>query len=289
MILISKNGITQTAIDPDLRKKANEYYNASDWDKAIELYSKIVSAEDKNLNAWARLTTSYIQKKDFDKAFSLLQVASTKGDNMNIWYNLACEYSKRKMKDKAVSSLRKAISSGYMASESALKDEDFASIRTDKDFLAAIEEMKKMEYPCMYNEKLNEFAFWIGEWNVYSTLGNKVGENKIERILSDCIIFENWTSSTGRTGKSFNTINNNTGFWEQTWVDDFGTVTEYKRGLFSNGALSFFAEGKDISGNPQYQKLTFFKNNDGTVRQLGESSTDNISWTTSYDLLYRKK
>ena len=289
MSLMLSGIIKAQTIDADFRKKANEYYTNAEWDKSIEMYTKIVSAEDKNLNAWARLTSSYIQKKDFDKAFSLLKIASTKGDNMNIWYNLACEYAKRKMKAEAISSLKKAITSGYITSELALKDEDFSTIRTDKDFLAAIEEMKKQEYPCMYNDKLNEFAFWIGEWDVYNIYGNKVGDSKIERILSDCIIFENWTSSTGRTGKSFNTVNSNTGYWEQTWVDDFGTVTEYKRGIFGNGALSFIAEGKDANNNVQYQKLTFFKNDDGTVRQLGESSSDNVNWQVSYDLLYKKK
>lgn len=286
--MISKTGSSQT-IDADFRKKAADYYANSEWDKAIELYSKIVSVEDKNLNAWSRLTSCYIQKKDDDNAFSLLKNAVTKGDNPYVWYNLSCQYAKRNMKDKAIESLKKAISSGYLSSSSTLSDHDLSTLKNDKNFLEAVEEMKKQEFPCMYNDKLNEFAFWLGEWNVYNIYGNKVGDSKIERILNDCIILENWTSATGRTGKSFNTINSNTGFWEQTWVDDFGAVTEYKRGLFGNGALSFIAEGKDTNGNPLYQKLTFYKNDDGTVRQLGESSPDQVTWTTAYDLLYKKK
>ncbi len=286
--MISKIGSTQT-IDTDFRKKAADYYANSEWDKAIEMYSKIVSAEDKNLNAWSRLTSSYIQKKDDDKAFSLLKTAVTKGDNLYIWYNLSCQYAKRNMKEKAIESLKKAIIAGYLSSAATLIDQDFSTLKNDKDFLAVVEEMKKQEFPCMYNEKLNEFAFWIGEWNVYNIYGNKVGDSKIEKILNECIMLENWTSANGRSGKSFNTINSNTGNWEQTWVDDFGTVTEYKKGVYSNGALSFLAEGKDAANKTQYQKLTFFKNDDGTVRQLGESSTDENTWTITYDLLYKKK
>ncbi len=290
VILFANISLAQTSVDMEFKKKANEYFINSDWDKSIEMYSKIVSVEEKNLNAWARLSTAYINKKDFDKAFDILQTAISKGDHPTNWYNLSCMYAKKNMKEKSLDALRQAIKSGYAASENTLKDEDFTSMKNDKDFLTVIDEMKQLEFPCQYNDRLKEFEFWIGEWNVFTTqFGNKAGESKIERILNDCVILENWTNTGGRKGKSFNVINSNTGDWEQTWVDDFGSTTEYKKGKLKDNALSFIAEGKDQKNNLQYQRLTFFKNDDGTVRQLGEASSDGVTWATTYDLLYKKK
>ncbi len=100
---------------------------------------------------------------------------------------------------------------------------------------------------------------------------------------------ENWIITGGRKGKSFNVINSNTGDWKQTWVDDSGNTTEFKKGKFNNNTLSFIAEGKDEKNLGQYQRLTFYKNEDGTVRQLGEVSSDGKDWQVSYDLLYIKK
>ncbi len=289
LILFANLSFAQTSIDADFRKQANEYYTNSNWEKAIESYSKVVLIEDKNLNAWARLTTAYIQKKDYNNAFTTLQIAVSKGDHPILWYNLSCLYARKDMKEKSLDALRKSIAAGYTASEQTINDEDFASIKNDKDFLSVIEEMKRQEFPCLYNERLREFDFWIGEWNVYTTFGNKAGESKIEKILNQCVILENWKNTAGRQGKSFNIINSNTGDWEQTWVDDSGNTTEFKKGKYENNVLSFLAEGKDQKNQIQHQRLTFYKNDDGTVRQLGEISGNGTDWQISYDLLYKKK
>jgi len=37
-------------------------------------------------------------------------------------------------------------------------------------------------------EKYKEFDFWLGDWNVYDTLGNKLGENNIVQLQEGCII-----------------------------------------------------------------------------------------------------
>lgn len=289
IICMANLSIAQIKIDAEFKKKANEYFISSDWDNAIKMYLQIVSVEEKNLQAWNRLSVSYINKKDYDKAFEVLEIGTTKGDNYLMLYNLSCLYARKNLKDKSLATLRKAIAAGYAASEQTLNDDDFASMKNDKDFQEVIEEMKRAEFPCQYNDKLKEFEFWVGDWDVFTTIGSKAGDSKIERILNDCVILENWTNINGRKGKSFNMINNNTGDWEQTWVDDSGNTTEFKKGKYSDNAISFIADGKDQNNQIQYQRLTFYKNADGTVRQLGEISSDGKEWLTSYDLLYKKK
>jgi hypothetical protein len=141
-----------------------------------------------------------------------------------------------------------------------------------------------------------QFDFWVGEWEAYGPKGNKGGDSKISIILDSCIILEEWTSASMQqglryAGKSFNTYNTATKQWQQTWVDNAGGTTEYLRGEGSDGKIIFYAD-KVIGpqGKLFMRRLTFTKLSNDKVRQFGERSDDGgTTWTTEYDLEYRRK
>jgi hypothetical protein len=141
-----------------------------------------------------------------------------------------------------------------------------------------------------------QFDFWVGEWEAYGPKGNKGGDSKISIILDSCIILEEWTSASMQqglryAGKSFNTYNTATKQWQQTWVDNAGGTTEYLRGEGSDGKIIFYAD-KVIGpqGKLFMRRLTFTKLSNDRVRQFGERSDDGgTTWTTEYDLEYRRK
>ncbi len=149
--------------------------------------------------------------------------------------------------------------------------------------------------PCTSNPLYRQFDFWIGEWDAYGLNGKKAGESKISLILDSCIILEEWTSSAtvkgvAYAGKSFNCYNAVTNQWQQTWVDNVGGSTEYLEGKLENNTLIFrtkpFVFSKDTMA---VRKLSFFNLGINKVRQLGEISKNNGStWTTEYDLEYRR-
>lgn len=146
--------------------------------------------------------------------------------------------------------------------------------------------------PCTTEAAYRQFDFWIGGWDVYAPNGKKAGDSKIDLILDSCIILENWTSSAGGyTGKSFNAYNAGTKQWQQTWVDNSGGTTEYLRGTAENDKVTFWADSvKGADGKAFNRRLTFYKLNQDKVRQHGERSDDgNKTWTTEYDLEYRRK
>lgn len=149
--------------------------------------------------------------------------------------------------------------------------------------------------PCSQPEH-RQFDFWIGEWEVFNTKGQKAGDSKISLILDSCIILEEWVSA-GLTqglryaGKSFNTYNQTTGQWQQTWVDNTGGSTEFLRGAAEKDKVVFYADHvKDSKGNRFLRRLSFYKLSNDKVRQHGEKSTDEgKTWITEYDLEYRRK
>lgn len=145
--------------------------------------------------------------------------------------------------------------------------------------------------PCASDTIYRQFDFWIGDWEVFGAKG-KAGESRIELILDSCIILENWTSARqGYAGKSFNTYNASTGQWQQTWVDNSGGSTAYLRGRAEKDKVVFYADNNlDTKGKNFLRRLTFYRLDANKVRQHGERSDDGgKTWTTEYDLEYRRK
>lgn len=150
------------------------------------------------------------------------------------------------------------------------------------------------QLPCS-KPAFRQFDFWVGQWEVFGKNGQKAGDSRISVILDSCVILEEWTSATVQqglryAGKSFNSYNSASGQWQQTWTDNTGNTTEFLRGEAANGSVVFYAD--KVTGPKGVifsRKLSFTKLGDDKVRQLGEKSEDGgKTWTTEYDLEYRK-
>ncbi len=145
--------------------------------------------------------------------------------------------------------------------------------------------------PCTTNPIYRFFDFWIGEWEAFGAKG-KAGDSKISVILDSCVILEEWTSAQqGYAGKSFNTYNAATKMWQQTWVDNKGGITEYCNSVWEKEKMIVTTNNRQQqNGSWLMQRMTFTKLNDDKVRQYGENSTDGgKTWTTGFDLEYRRK
>ena len=146
--------------------------------------------------------------------------------------------------------------------------------------------------PCNSDSTFRQFDFWIGEWIAYDPKGNKAGDSKIELILDGCVILENWTSAGSPfSGKSFNLYNSATKKWQQAWVDNTGAISNYNDGHFEkNQMILQTANEQQPNGSFKILKMTFTKMDANTVRQFGESSTDEgKTWQTDFDLKYVRK
>ncbi|MEO8999503.1 MAG: hypothetical protein ABI227_07800 [Rhodanobacter sp.] len=137
----------------------------------------------------------------------------------------------------------------------------------------------------------HQFNFWIGEWDVTNPAGKHAGHSRIDAILDGCVIMENWSGASGSNGKSFNIYNATLDRWEQYWVDNSGSRLMLS-GHLVNGAMVL--EGRQDKPDPKTgivhrDRITWTPNDDGSVRQHWENSTDNgMSWQTSFDGLYRR-
>ncbi len=121
-----------------------------------------------------------------------------------------------------------------------------------------------------------------------STTNQPAGKSKIEILLNDCVILENWTSAPPNlyAGKSFNLYNGATKKWMQTWVDDKGGVLEFIDGGYKDNKMVFVTRPDTQN---QITRLTFYNMNPNLVRQLFEvTKDDGKTWTTTTDLYYNR-
>ena len=162
------------------------------------------------------------------------------------------------------------------------------SITTCTGFLHA------QKLPCS-KSIYRQFDFWIGEWEAFGPKG-KGGDSKISLMLDSCTILEEWTSiglqnGLRYAGKSYNMYNAATKKWQQYWVDNTGSITQYFNGHYEDGKMILQTENEKANDTLwQIQKMTFYHLSPDKVRQHGETSSDaGKTWVTSFDLEYRRK
>lgn len=138
-------------------------------------------------------------------------------------------------------------------------------------------------------EKHAEFDFWIGNWNVTNPDGSQAGKNRVVKLQNNCLLQENWTSANGKvTGTSSNFFNHSTKQWEQLWVDNLGGSLHLKGQREGNQMILKTDEETNDKGEPFYHRVVWTLNDDGSVRQLWETITNNKEVTLAFDGLYKK-
>lgn len=145
--------------------------------------------------------------------------------------------------------------------------------------------------PCDKDPSHHLLDFWIGDWNVQDSSGEKVGENKIEKILNGCAVIENWIDLEGHEGKSFFYYNNPTKEWKQIWVEDSGGMKEkIFVEKFENGAIRFRGNVQTRNGSMIQDQTTLTPLDRNHVRQVIEISRDEgKSWVVVFDAIYVRK
>ena len=138
--------------------------------------------------------------------------------------------------------------------------------------------------PACQSAEYRQFDFWLGEWEVFLPTGKKAGDSRIEAIGAGCALLENWSGNGGFSGKSLNTYDSSDKQWHQSWVDSSGSRLELagsyadKRMVLSSGS------------GAAMQRIAWSVNDDGSVRQLWESSADGgKTWAVQFDGKYVRR
>ena len=289
---ISLASQSQSSDETKLQADAAAAYEARDWAKSAKLYEEMVAAHPENARWLYRLATSEQGLGEYDKALSNFQKSTDEGlPPIFGEYAVATIYAQKGDKENAFAHLDKAIANGYNQPDVLSSDERLASVRTDARFAHIVQMANHNLKPCADTPENRQFDFWVGEWNVETTQNPAgVGQSKIELILGDCVVQENWTGNGGSTGKSYNIYNAALKRWEQYWVDNSGGNIFFYGGL-KDGVMDYWTdEIPQPNGTKLKRHLQFIKNGSDQVRQFSQGSTDGgKTWSVEYDFTYNRK
>lgn len=167
-------------------------------------------------------------------------------------------------------------------------DTVFIDLIDNPRFAALLQKVKLNAYPCLSKPDYRHFDFWLGTWAVYAR-GKKVGTNVISLAQGGCAIHENYTTAGNYAGQSINYFDPIDKKWHQHWVGSSGDVYNYLETDRGPGMLRFESKFLAASGTISLSRLTFTLNDDGTVRQFFENSTnEGKTWTPAFDGLYKR-
>src|ERR1700730_3736340 len=234
-------GRQSTSNSNALAAEAGAAYGAKDWAKAAELYVELSQSPEAPPRVWLRLGASLRELGKYQEALAAFEKANAAGAALFGEYGEAAVYSAMKQPEKAFEHLEKAVQQGYAQPDVMSSDPHLAVLRSDPRFAKLLEQARKNQRPCAYAAENRQFDFWLGEWAVTTTQGAvPTGDSKIELILEDCVVQENWKSQNSPySGKSYNIYNQAQKRWEQYWVDSAGGNIFFYGGL-RDGVLDFW-------------------------------------------------
>ncbi|MCE9537670.1 MAG: hypothetical protein K8R85_00405, partial [Bacteroidetes bacterium] len=140
------------------------------------------------------------------------------------------------------------------------------------------------------------FDFWVGEWDLTwkdPDGSTAYGKNSVTKILDGKVITENFAGLTGQSkgykGQSISILDNRTGTWKQTWVDNQNAYLPFTGG--ADGANRFFEQeflknGKLQKGKMIFRDITKEKFAWDWMSSADSGKTWNIQWSIQYS---RKK
>jgi len=283
----------QPDADAALSAQASAAYELKDWTKSAALYEKLTQAHPETPRLWFRLGTSLQELGQLDHALEVYQKALAAGaPPPYVEYSIATLYAQKKESDNAFEHLQKALAAGYNKPDELSYDQHLASLRADSRFAKLVEQANHNLKPCAYAPENRQFDFWLGEWSVETTQGGiPSGQSKIELILADCVVLENWQSNGNPySGKSYNIYDAALKRWEQFWVDSAGGNIFFYGGL-TDGVMDYYTdELPQPDGTKLKRHLQFFALGPNKVRQFSQGSTDGgKTWSVEYDFTYIRK
>ena len=271
--------------------EANAAYEAKDWGNAAKLYEQVLATTPEP-RAWYRLGVSRRNEGRPLPAIAAFEsgikagMASYQGE-----FGIATAFAVMNEREKAFDYLQRSVDHGLNTPDQLAAEESLAPLKSDARFAKLVEHATRNQKPCTHLAENRQFDFWIGEWDVVTAGGTPAGHSKIELILRDCVVQENWQSAGSTySGKSYNVYDMQQKRWEQFWVDSIGGKIFFYGGL-KDGVMDYWTDDLVQPEGPNLRRhLQFFNLGPDKVRQFSQGSTDGgKTWRVEYDFTYNRR
>lgn len=140
-------------------------------------------------------------------------------------------------------------------------------------------------------EEYHQLDFWIGDWDTFEMDvpgGPSVARARVEPIAQGCAIHELYEQVDGLVGDSILSYDPVRKQWQQTWVTNRGSIMMLW-GNFKGGALILEGEVHLRDGNSVMQRISWKAQDDGVRESAVLSKDGGKTWTSAFDVLFRKR
>jgi tetratricopeptide (TPR) repeat protein len=268
--------------------RAEALFSAGNYAGAAAAFDALARAHPERARYWVRLGASLQQGGRGAEAIAAYRRAVALTPAPFAAYGMSAIFAKQGQRDSAFHWLGQSVTMGFGNDKVLDADPDFASLRSDARYAAAVERIRTAMRPCQTRKESRMFDFWVGEWDVKTAQGQPAGRSSVQLLLEGCALLENWTDSQNGQGKSLNSYNTDKQMWQQFWTDQYGRVTEYRESDWRGDTLRYTAR-QTMPRGPAVLHMSFAPLGPDLVRQWGEISYDDgKTWAQSFDLYYHR-
>ncbi len=272
------------------QEEADALAAAEDWDGASAAYRALVDEDDSDAANWFNLANALHQLEDYEAARDAYQKAIDAGyaPAGRAHFRIARIYMSLGDEDAALAEIDKLVELGGPYGRFMTTTAEFEPLSENPRFIAAVKALT----PCT-DDEYRHFDFWLGEWDVTAAgAPQPTAHSRISSKHGGCAVLEEYeVIGGGYTGMSINFYDNVRKVWHQSWMANGGVPVYLEGGLNDDGAMVLSDETLPISeATGTINRVTWSKNEDGSVRQFWETSTDKgETWTTAFDGHYAPK
>ena len=259
----------------DAMQRAGQLMRQRDWNAAAGAYRDALGIEPKAPWTWYMLGTALHAAADYEGAIEAWEESIDVGITLPgvSHYNLACASARLGRSAQALDHLEKAAASAFYTSERFREDPDLESLRGDARFAEIGEAADLANHPCLLKPEYRQFDYWLGSWDVKIPAGFSAGASLIEKSADGCFLHQTWKGTFGLNGQSFTFYDPATEEWTQTWVGQLGAPATLRGGLV-DGVMTLEGRAPGPTGAMQLTRTSWTPREDGTIRLLSESSSD---------------
>lgn len=262
-------------------------YNDKAYAKCLERADSILSADDKDSTAWQYKGLSLMQLHQFEQAVDAFDKALITNYQPYIAVHINKAKALSHINQKEALEMLDSLDRSGMSVFFPLQDPLFQPISDQPEFLRIKKNIRARAFPCEVDSNYLKMDFWCGEWDVYVG-NNKVGENMITKQEGSCMILEQYTTDRDFVGQSVNFYDIDDKKWKQIWISSTGNISKYiEVESKPSGYIKYLAQPS--AQYPSYLQMTFTLNDDGSVTQFIEQSSDGKEWSPSFNGKYIKK
>ncbi|MEO1135307.1 MAG: hypothetical protein AAFW68_01690 [Pseudomonadota bacterium] len=281
-------GLMSGSVFAQSQEDADAKFTAQDWQGAANDYRVLLAEDETNAQNWFRLARALHQLEEFDAAEDAYAAAIEAGFSNPSFarYQLARLKMQQGRERQALELLEQVAQDGGVPGAFIQNTAEFAPLADNSRFQTVVTVLT----PCTADE-YRHFDFWLGEWDVTGAGATQAtASSKISSRQAGCVVLEEYTAG-GFTGMSISFYDSVTERWHQSWMSNAGTAVYLEGGLDENGAMVMSDKGmtlNEVTG--VVNRTTWSPNDDGSVRQLWEqSSDDGETWIVIFDGTYTTK